>query len=264
LINFARSALHQLGIDVVRYREASPEYELHDTLTLLGTLRDLVARTANSEEAEFISYCMSHYSLSKAQLFQDLFVQYVLGQKRGGFFVEFGATNGIHLSNSYSLEKHYAWDGILAEPANFWHAELKNNRNCRLDFRCVWESDGQQLRFNEVAHAELSTIDSFSANDMHAKTREIGNVYTVDTVSLNSLLAEHRAPGLIDYLSIDTEGSELKILSAFDFGRHKIKIITVEHNNTADRPAIQSLLSANGYTRRFETLSRWDDWYVSR
>ena len=41
-------------------------------------------------------------------------------QFRGGFFVEFGATNGIDLSNSYLLQSKYYWTGILAEPARCW------------------------------------------------------------------------------------------------------------------------------------------------
>jgi hypothetical protein len=34
----------------------------------------------------------------------------------------------------------------------------------------------------------------------------------------------------IEYLSIDTEGSELEILEAFDFKCFSISVITCEHN----------------------------------
>ena len=52
--------------------------------------------------------------LSKSQLKQDIFVLLETGFKRNGFFVEFGATNGIDLSNTYLLEKRFGWNGILA------------------------------------------------------------------------------------------------------------------------------------------------------
>ncbi len=207
--------------------------------------------------------CSSHYRLSKSQIFQDLFVQYVLSQKPNGFFVEFGATNGVDLSNTYLLEKHSGWSGILAEPAKCWHEDLRRNRGCTLDFRCVWDKNDEQLQFKEASFAELSTIESFESNDLHAKHREKGEVYTVTTVALNSLLREHQAPAKIDYMSVDTEGSELKILSAFDFDQYKVNVITVEHNFTEDRAAIHSLLTSKGFSRKFEAFSFWDDWYVA-
>ena len=52
----------------------------------------------------------------KSQIYQDIFVLYTLNWKRNGFFVEFGATNGFDLSNSYLLEKDFGWKGILCEP----------------------------------------------------------------------------------------------------------------------------------------------------
>ena len=75
-------------------------------------------------------------------------------------------------------------------------------------------------------------------------------------------MIEHQAPKVIDYLSIDTEGSELEILSAFDFTRYDIRLITVEHNFSDDRSKIHDLLRQNKFRRTFENLSRWDDWYV--
>ena len=84
----------------------------------------------------------------------------------------------------------------------------------------------------------------------------------VDTVSLNDLLAEHGAPASIDYLSVDTEGSEFDILETFDFAKYQVRVITVEHNFKPDaRESIQRLLESNGFRREFEIFSKGDDWY---
>jgi len=200
---------------------------------------------------------------SKAQLKQDIFVLAELKFKRDGYFVEFGATNGVDLSNTYLLEKDLNWTGILAEPAWIWQDDLVKNRNCHISFDCVWSKSNELLSFNQVVgHAELSTINSFSDSDMHKQTREASDTYEVNTISLLDLLKKYNAPKEIDYLSIDTEGSEFDILNAFDFDQYKIKVITCEHNFTPMREEIYKLLTSKGYTRKYTEFSRFDDWYV--
>ena len=116
--------------------------------------------------------------------------------------------------------------------------------------------------FNQTEIAAHSTIDSFSDSDMHAASRRDGERYTVETVSLNNLLAFWNAPARIDYLSIDTEGSELDILQHFDWTAHDVRLISVEHNFTDRRGPICDFLTSKGYARKFEALSNVDDWYV--
>ena len=199
---------------------------------------------------------------SKSQISQDIFVAFETMFKERGFFVEFGATNGFDLSNTWMLENLLGWNGILAEPAINWHRDLKANRKCAIEFDCVWTNTGENLTFNQTADKELSTLAKFNDRDGHAAARSFGKTYTVSTISLLDLLKKHKAPKEIDYLSIDTEGSEFEILNAFDFDAYDIRIITCEHNYTEDREKINKLLTAKGYKRKLENLSQFDDWYV--
>lgn len=213
--------------------------------------------------SDFLRFCLDRLAESHGQLFQDLFVLHELSEKTNGFFVEFGATNGKSLSNTFLLEKKYGWTGILAEPAKAWHSELEANRGCTIDHRCVAEKTGQVVSFNETELLELSTIDKYSSNDARANERASGRRYEVETVSLNDLLGQHNAPAEIDYLSVDTEGSELSILQNLDFARYRPNIITVEHNFVAStRSAINALLARQGYIQKYSQFSIFDDWYV--
>lgn len=150
---------------------------------------------------------------SKSQLRQDLFVLSQLEFKTDGYFVEFGATNGVDWSNTFLLEKLFGWKGILAEPARVWHPELDQRRSAHIEKRCVWRDSTSTLTFTEAESAELSTISSYNNSDSHRLERKKGVSYQVSTVSLNDMLAQYDAPKEIDYLSIDTEGSEFEILS---------------------------------------------------
>jgi FkbM family methyltransferase len=208
----------------------------------------------------FLIWCLKNLHKTKAQACQDLLVLFLSKEKRNGYFVEFGATNGITLSNTYLLESAYAWNGILAEPAIKWHRNLKDNRHCIIDTRCVFSTSGLELPFLETSIGELSTISQFASIDGH--DRNDHESYKVISISLEDLLREHNAPNIIDYLSIDTEGSEYEILNSFDFSSYQFNIISVEHNYTAARQAIYKLLTKQGYQRIFEDFSMWDDWYI--
>lgn len=234
------------------------------------TLQRLLINESAADDIEFLLTLNNKYTLeliqslrkSKSQLRQDLFVLSQLDFKKNGYFIEFGATNGIDLSNTYLLEKEFGWVGILAEPARCWHKNLQKNRDAHIEKKCVWRNSNSILDFNETEAAELSTINLFNNSDLHAEVRKTGKSYQVNTISLNDLLIKYNAPVEIDYMSIDTEGSEFEILNHFDFSKHKFNVITCEHNFTPMRDKIFKLLSDHGYVRKFQELSRFDDWYV--
>jgi len=238
--------------------------------SLKKILRYLGVQVSSMEDIKFLYSCgfyqlrKTHSLLleSKAQLKQDLFVLAETGFKENGFFVEFGATDGIELSNTYLLETKFSWTGILAEPAKIWHSKLEKNRpSASIEKLCIWKNSHSELRFNEVQEAVLSTISVFSDSDNHSTFRKKGKEYKVQTISLIDLLRKYNAPKHIDYLSIDTEGSEYDILSVFNFSEYNFGVITVEHNYTPQRDKIFNLLTRNGYKRKNENLSRFDDWY---
>lgn len=202
-----------------------------------------------------------------SDLKQDILALLISDSKRDGFFVEFGGLDGITGSNTYLLEKEYGWNGIVAEAARTWQEKLKTNRKCILDFRAVAGHTGQTLTFKEVdIQLGLSgLVDFFDDKEQHAQRRNAssGNFYKVPTVSLVDLLDQHGAPGYIDYISVDTEGSEPAILSTFDFTKYKVGLWTVEHNHFPPaREEIFKIMTDNGYQRLLPELSSIDDWYV--
>ncbi len=220
----------------------------------------MTGMTPRIDAQEFKSFALSHTSYAESH--QDLFAQYILGNKRGGYFVDFGAGDGVTGSNSYLLEKDYQWRGIVCEPCRSRHKILRANRHCSIDLRCVYTSSGKHVEFLEALDNNLSTISAYVSSDKWKEKRlESPTSYPVETISLNDLLSYHNAPPTIDYLSLDTEGSEFHILCNYDFSR-PISVITVEHNNNAYRSGICDLLMQRGYERVLEGYCAWDDWYA--
>lgn len=209
---------------------------------------------------DFISFKKQINTIS--QLGQDALVLWLLKNKRDGFFVEFGATDGVTISNTFLLEKEYNWSGILCEPASIYNESLRKNRFCTVVNKCVYKKTGEKIIFFECDNSELSTISSFKDKDVHKKNRKNGKEYIVETISLSDLLDNYSAPSVIDYLSMDTEGSEFDIIKEYDFSRH-INIITVEHNYSANREKIKNFLEEKNFIRIFDSISEWDDWYIN-
>ena len=199
---------------------------------------------------------------SKSQLGQDILALSVTGVDSPGFFVEFGAADGVALSNSHILEKQFGWSGILCEPSKSWHQALWRNRDCTIDTRCVYSASGQKISFSENYLGELSAITQYAEPNSHGLLKRTTSSYEVDTISLKDLLLSHGAPKYIEFLSIDTEGSEFEILKDFDFQSYRFGAICVEHNFADTREKINGLLLANGYQQVHADLSDFDDWYI--
>lgn len=222
---------------------------------------------ANDETVKFLGYCISNAHYSNSQNFQDLWAAYQTGtysMAHSCRFVEFGATDGVIGSNTLFLEKELNWKGALAEPNPSWHEALfKNRPNARISTDCIFTETGKKLKFIDAG--DLSTISGLQPKDEHAAKRAEGKEIEVTTISLIDFLdqGEERT---IEYLSIDTEGSEYGILNAFFSDpaskEYKIEKISVEHNYLPIRDKLYQLLTANGYKRVFEPVSRWDDFYI--
>jgi FkbM family methyltransferase len=199
---------------------------------------------------------------SKSEIDQELIAYLLLGSD--GYFVEFGACDGLLGSNTFFLEKYQGWTGILAEPIPGFYAQIKNNRTAKAYPYAVYSSTGIQIEFSETIQPGLSTLSGFEQADRHGEQRAGAKKYNVETISLRDLLILAKAPRIIDFLSIDTEGSEFNILSQFPFEEYSFKFITIEHNHSESRAKIKELMNSNNYFEILPKYSGGDWWFVHR
>lgn len=230
-------------------------------------LKRLISIIGQMADPENVGAILRAVDRSKSQFLQEMFALTFAKGRHNGFFVEFGACDGQHLSNTMILEAEFGWRGILAEPARTWAQALKANRTSSIDLRCVSSQTGASVEFWEAERPGTSRIAKGSGG-----TNPIAERYIVETVSLLDLLREHNAPSYIDFLSIDTEGTEHDILATFDFGQYRFGFISVEEHEL-DQGKIPQLLQSHGYEPLFPRMpkqSKWispsgfDVWYVPR
>ena len=207
----------------------------------------------------------------KSQLYQDMFASFIIGNKFDKTFLEFGATNGIDLSNSYTLEKYLNWKGVLSEPSPQWYDELKKNRpHINIITECIWSESNKELNFFVSDVGVLSSLEDFKESDkisMPGNTKErlkSGKNTTVKTISLNDVIEKQFDYKTPSYISVDTEGSEYEILKNFNFKKYRPLVFTVEHNFTELQLKIDELMYLNEYIRVFKSLTTFDAWYITK
>lgn len=191
-------------------------------------------------------------------LVQTLLESYYPGTK--GYFIEIGCWDGIHLSNTIHLERR-GWHGICVDPfpKNF------NDRTCILE-RCAVSDKVETRKFIKVSidrrhGGDVSYFSGFKDTiDNNPGIARI--IYDhcnydevfIDTVPVEDIFAKHNPPKFIQFLCIDTEGSELNVLNGIPFDKYRFGIIMVEHNQNEQRKQdMLEFMTGKGYLLCAET-----------
>lgn len=196
-----------------------------------------------------------HYS----QYDQDRYaIDKIFLRKKKGYFLDIGARDGINSSNSYLMEKYYDWNGICFECDPRETAKLRNNRFCHVVTSPVYNKTGNIINFEIHRIGGLSGIGEHLCHEYRNK---LSPVIQMTTISLMDCLKYFDCPTLIDYVSLDTEGSEYEILSTVDFDKYKFNYFAIEHNNQhPKRENIKALLESKGY--KLHRSHHEDDDYI--
>jgi FkbM family methyltransferase len=168
--------------------------------------------------------------------------------ERGGTFVEAGAHDGYTQSNTYYLERHRGWSGVLVEPIPSLARKAARHRPRSRVLNCALVADEQDgptvtMRFDDL----MSTIAGSAAERPEARggralTGRRSYAVDVPAQTLNAVLAEIEGRQ-VDLLCLDLEGLELEVLRGLDLDRHAPRYLLVEMlDHDAQRPAFDALL----------------------
>jgi FkbM family methyltransferase len=157
-----------------------------------------------------------------------------------GVFVEGGAFDGVSDSACHTLERVHGWTGVCVEANPNHRRALVANREQSLCAALTGESNVRR-EFIVTQNPGLSGIRENTTRDSF-RTAHFGSGYTVEstycpvTISLCDLLDKFKFPKIVNYLSLDIEGSEHEVLESFFRINRKytIQAISVEGECTKE------------------------------
>lgn len=168
------------------------------------------------------------------QYFHDLlndrfYDDVVFNKKENGYYVEVGILDGWQHSQSIHFEYLKNWEGIVVEPTPYWLEKINKHRCCNICTNAISDKR-EKTKFvvrDFLAYSHLEDIDVVYGPNDTLDTVE------VDTITLYDLLEKYNAPTEIDFVAIDTEGYELRILKKYfeENDKYKINLISLEHSD---------------------------------
>ena len=169
-----------------------------------------------------------------------------------GFYIEMGAHDGLINSNSYYFEKNLNWKGILIEPSNFFDSLKKNRSKKNLFYKtiCVPFNFNENIIFEDIGpYSKVRELVSPKYLKWHDyKSKEVEDIYqkkisSPNTNNLNEILKKSKAPKLIDFFSLDVEGSELNVLKGINFREFNFRYLLIEITDIDDGKYVKKVIN---------------------
>jgi hypothetical protein len=203
------------------------------------------------------------------QTHNDRWVVDLFKSKRGGYFVEAGALDGIHGSCTYTLEKYLGWRGLLVEPGVPFTALKTNRPGSVCENVCLAGKNGP-VEFVEASDSGYSGIkEKLVQLDLENRARwgkpkdewqTAGyREKIIPALTFAELLKKHAAPPEIEYVAFDMEGAEYDVLKDFPFQEYRILAFSIEGDSCND------LLLGKGFRlvkNPFNTAAPWEYYFL--
>ena len=177
---------------------------------------------------------------------EDLFVEKYFKEKPTGFYVDVGCYNPVYLNNTYLLHKK-KWKGINIDTSQFSIDLFNYMRPNDLNYNSAVSNKNEYIKL--YFQKEFSLLNSIEKE--HAKKFMQGNIrekimeaFTLDKILSRSIYKNSR----IDFLDIDVEGADLKVLEGLSFDRFRPELICVEiHEKKINKSKIYKFLVNKNY-----------------
>lgn len=166
--------------------------------------------------------------------------------KKNGFYVDVGCYHPIHRNNTYLLYKKN-WNGINIDISQFSIDLFEYMRPKDLNYNCAISNKNENIKlFYQKELSQLSTTESKQAQSVF---QGIIKEKKVQAFTLNEILSRDKYKNTkIDFLDIDVEGADFKVLEGLSFEKFKPELICVEiYDKNIEDSKIYKFLSEKNY-----------------
>ena len=157
---------------------------------------------------------------------EDTIVLDYFKEKKNGFYVDVGCYHPIHRSNTHLLHKQ-DWKGVNIDISEFSIDLFNHARPKDLNYHCAISNKNEVVKlFYQKQLSQLSTTESEQAKIVfqgNIKEKKM-QAFTLDEI----LNKDKYKDSKIDFLDIDVEGADLKVLEGLSFNKFKPELVCVE------------------------------------
>ena len=177
---------------------------------------------------------------------EDLAVIDYFKDKKNGFYVDVGCYHPTHRNNTYLLHKKN-WSGVNIDTSEFSIDLFNHMRPKDLNYNCAISNKNEIIKlFYQKELSQLSTTERDQAETVfqgNIKEKEV-QAFTLDEILDRDKFKDIK----IDFLDIDVEGADLKVLEGLSFDRFKPELVCVEiHTKEIKQSDIYKFLINKNY-----------------
>ena len=157
---------------------------------------------------------------------EDTAVLNYFKNKKNGFYVDVGCYHPIHWNNTHLLHTQ-DWSGINIDTSEFSIDLFNYMRPKDLNYNCAISNKNEIIKlFYQKELSQLSTTVIDQAKNVfqgNIKEKKI-QAFTLDEILNKGKFKNNK----IDFLDIDVEGADLKVLEGLSFDKFKPELICIE------------------------------------
>jgi len=151
------------------------------------------------------------------------------GQKRG-YYVDVGALHPQRFSNTYKFYK-MGWTGINIDAMPGRMDIFKKLRPLDINLEIPVSDTNEKIPFYIFNEPALNTFSKAHAEEREQKDEyKIEKTVIIETKKLADILDEYLPQGqVIDFMTIDAEGFDYRILTSNNWEKYRPKVVLVEN-----------------------------------